>query len=139
MKKTGKNAPIVVQNAWAALQAATSSEDDDEKDSEDEEQEVQQEPERSSGNPVFNSREEHAREPEAEPEPQQEQGQPAPSVVHLGRSDDPKVQQLMDLGANCEEASTLLEQTGGDVDAAADIYFGSWEQRLASLGTWATG
>ena len=50
--------------------------------------------------------------------------------------DDPKVQQLMDLGANSREARAALEKAGGDVEAAAEVFFGSWEERLASLGTW---
>ena len=120
-KKTGKNAPIVVQNAWAALQEDTTSEeeedDDDGDDDEDEEEAIQVQP-------------------EPEPEPDRASGQEQASVVHLGRSGDPKVQQLMDLGATGQEAKAALEQANGDIEAAAEIFFGSWENRLASLGTW---
>ena len=58
-------------------------------------------------------------------------------MVYLGRSDDPKVQRLMDPGATGREARAMLEQAGGIVEQAANAFFGSWEDRLASLGTWA--
>ena len=124
-KKTGKNAPIVVHNAWAALQEDTTSEEDEDDDGadddEDEEEAIQVQPEP---------------EPEPEREPDRASGQEQASVVHLGRSGDPKVQQLMDLGATGQEAKAALEQANGDIEAAAEIFFGSWENRLASLGTW---
>ena len=114
-KKTGKNAPIVIQNAWAALQEDTTSEEEEEED-EDEEQDESL--------------------PQPEPQPEQGEDERAESLISIGRSDDPKVQQLMDLGASSKEARALLEQAGGDVEAAAEAYFGSWEDRLAKLGTW---
>lgn len=117
-KKTGKNAPIVVQNAWAALQEDTTSEEEEEETEDEDEQQAMQV------------------QPEPEPDRASEQEQVAASIVHLGRSGDPKVQQLMDLGANGQEARAALEQANGDVEAAAEIFFGSWENRLASLGTW---
>ena len=119
-KKTGKNAPIVVQNAWAALQEDTTSEEEQNEDEDDDGEEERDDPQ-----------------PQPEPQPEHGADQPAESLVPIGRSDDPKVQQLMDLGASSKEARALLEQSGGDVEAAAEAYFGSWEDRLAKLGTWA--
>ena len=64
------------------------------------------------------------------------------SIVELGRSSDPKVQQLMDLGADEAQARSALEQTNGDVKAASANFFASGadrlEEQLAALG-WAEG
>eukprot|EP01043_Picozoa_sp_COSAG02_P050192 COSAG02_NODE_5131_length_4604_cov_6.767592_5_plen_142_part_00 len=130
-KKTGKNAPIVVQNAWAALQEDTTSEEEEEEEEQEEEDKDNDDDENEEG--------EQDAQDESQPEPYPEQGEDhlAETLVPIGRSDDPKVQQLMDLGASSKEARDLLEQTGGDVEAAAEAFFGSWEDRLAKLGTWA--
>ena len=63
------------------------------------------------------------------------------SIMELGRSCDPKVQQLMDLGADEAQARSALK-SNGDVKAASEIFFASGadglEEQLAALG-WADG
>ena len=132
LKKTGKNAPIVIQNAWAALQEDTTSEEEEEEEEKDDDDD-------NDENDEEEDEEEEDGQDETQPEPRPEQGEAyfAETLVPIGRSDDPNVQHLMDLGASSKEARDLLEQTGGDVETAAEAFFGSWEDRLAKLGTWA--
>ena len=92
-KKEGKGGMLVPSNAWAAL-ASDSEDEDSDSDASDAQSEQEEE--------------EEGTEPDAASEPAS-----AP-VVAIGRSDDPKIQQLLDLGASREQAVESLEQAGGD-------------------------
>ena len=96
-KKEGKGGMLVPSNAWAAL-ASDSEDEDSDSGSDSDASDAQSEQEE----------EEEGTEPDAASEPAS-----AP-VVAIGRSDDPKIQQLLDLGASREQAVDSLEQAGGD-------------------------
>ena len=80
---------------------------------------------------------ESAREPEVSPlvsVAAEDRAALARQNIVLGHSADPKVQQLLDVGASEAEAAAALAEAGGDVAAAAEIFFGSLESRLAKMG-----
>jgi len=131
-----------VQNAWAALGAdTTSSEDDDSEEDSAEEQDSGEEEEEKAESKQQDEEEDGGEGAEDQKEEDQDNGEPCDddgtamsSIVQLGRSDDPKIQQLMDVGATGEEAKKALEEAGGNVATAAELFFGSFEDRLAALG-----
>ena len=146
---TGKNAPILATTggAWAAL-GMDSSDDDSDSDSDsdgdvevdvaEEEEDEEEEQDQEQGQEQEQAQGLTAEEQGLQPRRSRrlvDQPDLLASVgpgVSLGRSSDPKIQVLMDLGADEAQSRSALEQAYGDVEAAGEIFFASGEDRMTA-------